>query len=238
MRNYHLILTGLTLNIILLSLNRLTPFTLGTLAPFEFLRILDFNAMLPIPLMAILLYWLLRREILNSHPFKKTISFLILDLILISGIYFFGAGSGTHEVTNYLHSRFCSSEISERSLCNIIKFTDDEFSHYVYYAGFVLMNVALMFIEHKFPRKSPVSKKDLFLISLNSLFIGLGIFANLAFEEIGIDLWVFGSVMLLAIYLLFFDKRKMFQLPATFYFAVAYTLGVIGTILYKSLKNN
>ena len=233
MKKIHLILTGLSINIILLSLNRLTKLTSSYLEPFEFLRWLDFNAMLPIPLMAVLLYFLLRQQIVYDSPFKKKALFVILNILLISGIYFFGAGSGDHEVTNYLHATFCDKQILNKSLCNIVVFNDDKFSHYVYYLGFILMNISLMLLEYNLPRKKSVAVKDLFFIVPNSLFIALGIFANLAFEEIGIDLWVFASVMALAIYLLFFAKRKFSQLPVTFYFGVAYTLGVLSTFIYK-----
>ncbi|OGK12929.1 hypothetical protein A3A93_01690 [Candidatus Roizmanbacteria bacterium RIFCSPLOWO2_01_FULL_38_12] len=231
MKRVHLILTGLTLTIVLLSINRLSNFTQGYLQPFEFLRWLDFNAMLPIPLFSIILYYLLKREIVYENAFLKTGKYILLMVILITGIYFFGAGSGDHEVTNYLNFRFCDQGKVNSPICNIIKYNDDEFSHYVYYVGFILMNVALMLIEYNLPRKNGVTKKDLILIAVNSLFIALGIFANLAFEEIGLDLVFFGSVMLLSIYLLLQKSYK--RLPITFYFAVAYTFGVVGTLFYK-----
>ncbi|MBI2600576.1 hypothetical protein HYW42_01370 [Candidatus Daviesbacteria bacterium] len=233
MRRFHLILTGLSLNIILLSLNRLTEFTQGYLQPFEFLRWLDFNAMLPIPLLSVLLYYLLRKEVLYDSPFSKSTLYIILALIFIAGVYFFGAGSGDHEVTNYLNSRFCQAGRVDSPICNIISFNDDQFSHYVYYLGFVLLNISLMFLEHFYPRKDSVFKIDLILIVANSLFIAAGIFANLAFEEAVIDLVVFSSVMILALYLLIFTQRKLTWLPVTFYFALSYTLGVLATLLYK-----
>ena len=192
--------------------------------------------MLPIPLMAIILYFLLRQQIVYESLFKKSALFIMLNILLITGIYFFAAGSGIHEVTNYLHFRFCEKQIINKTLCSIVVYNDDQFSHYVYYLGFVLMNIALMFLEYKMPRKKAVVTKDLLLIIPNSLFIALGIFDNLAFEKIGIDLWVFTSVMALAIYLLFFAKRKFSQLPITFYFGAAYTLGVLSTFIYKYFK--
>lgn len=234
MNRIHLILTGLSATIILLSLNRLTTATLGYLQPFEFLRWLDFNAMLPIPLFSIIFYYLLKREItLDGSPFLKTGRYVFYLVLLITGIYLFGAGSGDHEVTNYLHARFCDKQVLDESLCNIVIYNDDSFSHYVYYAGFVLMNIALMLIEYKIPRKNPAKRKDLWLIVPNALFIALGIFANLAIEEIGIDLWVFSAVMLLSVYLLFKRKWKIGSLPVTFYFALSYTIGVVGTFLWK-----
>lgn len=237
MKRVHLILTGLSLTILLLSLNRLTPWTSGYLQPFEFLRLLDFNAMIPIPLLSVLLYYLLRREVMYDSPFKKTQMFVMLSLLFVTGVYLFGAGSGDHEVTNYLNARFCERGTTSSLLCDIIIYNDDIFSHYVYYAGFILLNLSLIGLEYFLPRKEKVKKKDLILISLNSLFIALGIFANLAFEPAGIDLIFFGSLMILTIYLLFFGKHKYYQLPVIFYFGVSYTAGVISTILYKLISS-
>lgn len=235
MKRVHLILTGLSATIILLSLNRLTHFTQGHLQPYDFLRWLDFNAMLPIPLLSILLYYLLRREVIYQHSFLKTRLFVFFSLLFISGVYFFGAGSGDHEITNYLNFRFCDSGKVNSSLCKIISYNDDEFSHIIYYIGFISMNASLMLTEYFLPRKKTVSRKDLFLVGINSLFIALGIFANLAFEEARLDLIFFSSVMILSLYLLFFAKRKYNQLPITFYFAVSYTVGIASTLVYKLL---
>ncbi|MBI2612008.1 hypothetical protein HYW54_04675 [Candidatus Gottesmanbacteria bacterium] len=237
MKKIHLILTGLSLTIILLSLNRLTPWTQGYLQPFDFLRYMDLFAMIPIPLFSVLLYWLLRNEILYDHPFRRTLLYTILNLLLITGIYFFAAGSGDHEVTNYLNLRFCNVGKTDSPICNIIDYNDDVFSHYIYYIGFVLLNIPLMLFEYHLPRKKEATKKDLILVSINGLFIALGIFANLAFEEAIIDLIVFGSVMLLSLYLLYRQNFKVAKLPVTFYFAVSYTVGVAGTILYKLATN-
>jgi hypothetical protein len=235
MKKIHWTLTGLSLTIILLSLNRLTSYTAGYLQPYEFLRWVDFNAMLPIPLISVVLYYLLKRQITYVSPFLRTNKYILLMVLFISGIYLFGAGSGNHEVTNYLNIRFCERGDAESTLCNIIGYNDDEFSHYVYYLGFILLNVSLIGMEYSMPRIQRASRSDLFFVLVNSLLIGLGIFANLAFEEIGLDLVFFGSVLLLALALLVFGKRSFYRLPIISYFAASYSLGVVGTILYKLL---
>ncbi len=232
MKKVHWIFSGLSLTIVLLSLNRLTDWTSGYLAPHDFLRWLDFNAMLPIPLLSVVLYFLLKREVVYESAFRKSLKYTVLSALFIVGVYFFGAGTGTHEVTNYLNSRFCLGEATS-SLCNIISYNDDVFSHYVYYIGFLLLNVSLILMEFSMPRKTDMRRIDLALICVNALFIALGIFANLAFEEIGFDLYFFAAVMLLTHWILIWGRKPFSLLPVTFYFAVAYTLGVISTIFYK-----
>ena len=228
------ILTGLSATILLLSLNRLTSITSGYLQPFEFLRFLDFNAMIPIPLASILLYYLLLREVVGESPFSKTKTYTYLFLIFITGVYLFGASSGTHEVTNYLNQRFCEKAKVQTQICTIVSFNDDEFSHIVYYIGFILMNVALMISQYKVSFKEGVGKSAKAVISANAIFIGLGIFANLAFEEIGLDLYFFGSMMLLALYLYYKRPIKTAHYPVLFYFAISYSFGVLGTLAYKA----
>lgn len=96
------------------------------------------------------------------------------------------------------------------------------------------MNMALLFMEYNMPRKKGMVKRDFIFVSANALFIGLGIFANLAFEEIGVDLYIFGFLMALSLYLLY-SKKIVSRLPLTYYFAVSYSIGVVGTALYKLL---
>jgi len=235
MKKVHLLLTGLSLVILLLSLNRLTSFTLSYLQPYDFLRWLDFNAMIPIPLLSILLYYFLLRAVTYESSFKKTKLYVFLFVLFIVGVYLFGASSGNHEVTNYLNTRFCERGAVDSPLCNIIVYNDDEFSHIVYYLGFVFMNVVLLLMEYNMPRKIGMVKRDYIFVSGNALFIGLGIFANLAFEEIGIDLYFFGFLMLLSLYLLY-AKRMVAKLPLTYYFAMSYTVGVVGTGIYKLIN--
>ncbi len=198
---------------------------------------MDFLAMIPIPLASVLLYYLLKIEIIKYGKFAGAKLFLGLELLLLTGIYLCAAGSGDHEVTNYLNTRFCAGGKAQSMICQAIIYNDDEFSHYIYYAGFIFMNIALMFIEYKSPRLKPIAKKDIYYIGINSFFIALGIFANLAFEEIGIDLWVFGVVMVLSLGLLFKGNNKPKTLPITIYFAISYTLGVLATFIYKTFNS-
>jgi len=236
MKKVHFLFTGLSVTILLLSLNRLTSFTLSYLQPYGFLRWLDFNAMIPIPLLSIVLYYLLLREVIYDSSFKKTKLYALLFLLFITGVYLFGVSSGNHEVTNYLNTRFCERGAIDSPLCNIISYNDDEFSHIIYYLGFVFMNIVLLLMEYNMPRKKGMVKRDYIFVSANALFIGLGIFANLAFEEIGIDLYVFGFLMALSLYLLF-AKKTISKLPITYYFALSYTVGVIGTGIYKLINS-
>src|SRR4051812_37614630 len=48
--------------------------------------------------------------------------------------------TGSHEVTNYLHVRFCPDTASD--LCRIVAYNDDQFSHLLFVAAGVVANLA------------------------------------------------------------------------------------------------
>ena len=146
------------------------------------------------------------------------------------GVYIFGAGYGAHEVTNYLHERFCMDDPTN-SICRIVIFNDDEFSHWIWFAGFVIINATILGIQALFPSRSPFRRRDGWLLSANALFIALGIVANLAFEEIGLDLYIVALLAGLAWLLLWRKGRQ----PLFIYYTVAYTVGLVATGIIKGL---
>jgi hypothetical protein len=222
----HALLAVQTVVIILGSINRLGALTLGYVTPNEFLRWVDFHNVLTLPLISLTAFYLLKKQIEGKAQGGSR--HLLLNLAFILGVYLLGASYGTHEVTNYLHARFCPNDESS-ALCNIVIFNDDEFSHWVFFTGFVLINAALMLLQVLFPHSRPLAARDVALLALNGLFIGAGIFANLAFEVIGLDLYIVSLLAALALWLLW---RRGPQ-PMVVYYSVAYTLGLIATAIYK-----
>jgi len=231
----HWLLAVQSLIVVLLTLNRLSPLTLGYVAANEFLRWVDFNNMLLLPLASLVAFYLLKRhlEVSSGSPARDGRAHLALSVAFIVGAYLLGASYGDHEITNYLHARFCPEDAPglDSVLCRIVIFNDDEFSHWVFFLGFVLMNTALMLLQVLFPHPRPAAGRDLALLIFNGVFIGLGVFANLAFEVIGLDLYVVALLALLAALLLW---RRGPQ-PLLVYYAVAFWLGLLGTALYKLL---
>lgn len=230
MRPIHLLLGVQTIVIILLSINRLTTLTTGYVATNEFLRWVDLNNMLILPLVSVVAFYLLKKELEYDSPARNGGWHLAVNLTFIIGLYLLAAGYGDHEVTNYLHGRFCATDETS-PLCRIIIFNDDEFSHWVFFAGFILLNTALMLIQVLFPARTPATPADTTLFITNGLFIGLGIFANLAFEVIGLDLYVVALLTALALGLLWRRGRQ----PLFIYYGTAYTFGLVATALTKGI---
>lgn len=230
LRPTHGLLAVQSLVILLLSINRLSTLTLGYVAENEFLRWVDFNNMLILPLISVIAFYLLKKHTEYDSPQRESKHHLALNILFLVGVYLLAAGYGNHEVTNYLHTRFCQEDTGS-ILCSIISFNDDEFSHWVFFAGFVFINASVMLIQVVFPYAGRLTFTDHTLLIVNALFIGLGIFANLAFEEIGIDLYVIALLAVLAV-LLRWQYRSQ---PLLIYYSTAYVFGLLATLIYRSL---
>ena len=231
MKTLHLLLGVQSLVAILVSINRLGPWTLGYVLPNEFLRWVDFNNMLVLPLISLAALYLLKKTIEYDSPAREGPAHMAWNLVFIIGIYLTAASYGDHEVTNYLHQRFCITDIAS-DLCRIVIFNDDEFSHWVFFAGFVMVNLAILFLQNIFPHRKEILKSDIALLSLNALFLGTGVLANLGFEEVGLDLYVVAVLAIISIILLW----KRGKQPMFIYYTVAYWLGLAGSLIAQILR--
>jgi len=231
MKRIHLLLSIQSVLGILVSLNRLGPWTLGYVLPNEFLRWVDLNNMLVLPLLSLLALYLLKKTIESQSSIRSSNAQLIWNLVFMAGVYLTAASYGDHEVTNYLHIRFCMDNPAG-DLCRIIIFNDDEFSHWVFFTGFVLANAAILFLQEMFPHPKSLSKTDAALLALNSFFLGLAVLANLGFEEIGLDLYVVALLALISSYLLWKKGRQ----PMFIYYTMAYWFGLLGSLMAQFIR--
>jgi hypothetical protein len=70
------------------------------------------------------------------------------------------------------------------------------------------------------------------LVVVNALFVAAGVVANLAFEEIGLDLYVVAAVAVFAVVLLWRQPRQLILR----YYAVAFVLGLVVTAVIKAVR--
>jgi len=240
LRNIHWLLAVQSLVVILVSINRLSSLTLSYVAANEFLRWVDLLNMLVLPIMSLVAFYLLKKVIEQPTAQYNKRAHIALNLVFIVGVYVLGASYGDHEVTNYLHSRFCIVEDSnsetgfsdeDSDLCRIVIFNDDEFSHWLFFTGFVMVNASLLLLQAVFPHGAALSRRDIALLIVNGLFIGAGIFANLAFEVIGLDLVVIVLLAVMSVLLLWRRGRE----PLFVYYAMAYVFGLVATAIVKLL---
>jgi len=231
MKRIHVLLGVQSLLAILVSINRLTKLTEGYVLPNEFLRWVDFNNMLILPLISLAATYLLKKTIEYNSPAREGGAHIAWNLVFIVGLYFTAASYGDHEVTNYMHARFCLNDTTS-DLCRIVIFNDDEFSHWIFFTGFIMVSTAILFIQDLFPHKENLKGSDIGMLLLNSLFLSAGVMANLGFEEVGLDLYVVALLALISAFLLWKRGRQ----PMFIYYTAAYWLGLIGSLLAQILR--
>ena len=224
MNRIHILLGIQSLLAILVSLNRRGNWTLGYVLPNEFLRWVDLNNII-IAMISLLAGYLLKKTIEYNSPARDGRAHMAWNLVFIIGVYLTAVSYGDHELTNYLHIRFCLDDPSS-DLCRIVIFNDDEFSHWLFFAGFTMVNGAILFLQNVFPYQGTVTGGDTTVLLLNSLFLGLGIVANLGFEEIGLDLYIVALVAIIATVLLLRRGKQ----PMFIYYTAAYWLGLVGSL--------
>jgi len=231
MRRIHTLLAVQSVVATLVSINRLGKWTLGYVLPNEFLRWVDFHNMLTLPLISLVAFYLLKKTIEYDSPAREGRTHIALNLIFIVGLYLLGASYGDHEVTNYLHVRFCLDDPAS-ALCRIVIFNDDEFSHWVFFTGFVMVNAAILFLQNLFPNRVHISTTDMMLLALNAFFLGAAVLANLGFEQIGLDLYVVAALAIISAFLLWRRGRQ----PMFIYYTIAYWLGLAGSLVAQVLR--
>ena len=231
MKQIHILLGVQSLLAILVSINRLTTLMLGYVLPNEFLRWVDLNNMIFIPLVSLVATYLLKKTIEYNSPVREGKAHIAWNLVFIIGLYLTGASYGDHEVTNYLHARYCNPDPGS-DLCRILIFNDDEFSHWIFFTGFILVNTAILFLQNLFPYQETLKGSDVILLLLNSLFLGAGVMANLGFEEIGLDLYVVALLAIISAFLLWKHGKQ----PMFIYYTSTYWLGLIGSLIAQALR--
>jgi hypothetical protein len=204
---------------------------LGYVLPNQFLRWVDFNNMLALPLISVVASYFLKKTIEYDSPQREGKAHIAWNLVFIIGLDLLAASYGDHEVTNYLHARFCETDTMS-DLCRIMIFNDDEFSHWIFFSGFVMINAAILFIQDIFPHREKITNTDFSLLGINAVFLGAGILANLGFEEIGLDLNVVALLALISTYLLLRRGRQ----PMLVYYTVAYWLGLIASLIAQAFR--
>jgi hypothetical protein len=221
----HVLLSVQSLLIVGVSVNRLSALTTGYVASNQFLRWVDLNNMF-LGLFAVLVYYLIVRY-LDRRSGRTSGA---LGVAFVVGAYLYAASYGSHEVTNYLHVRFCPDTAGD--LCRIVAYNDDQFSHLLFFAGFIVLNVVVMLTQVISPDPDRPTVTDTVLVVVNAVFVAAGVVANLAFEEIGLDLYVVAAVAVFAVVLLWRQPRQLILR----YYVVAFVLGLVVTGVIKAVR--
>jgi hypothetical protein len=176
------------------------------------------------------------REVTGNFDTLKTRTGMGLLICFVTGIYFYAAGNGIHELASFQFNTFCPGTTTPTGLCQSMFFNDYYFGNGLYFIGAFLMNTSLIVLEGIQPHV-PVSRRDMLITTGNALVYALAIIAYAAFDVVVAGL-VFAIVSMGMINLLLWRaKQPIVTRPFTYYTAVAYTIGsMIGLVLRLGLR--
>lgn len=232
MKPVNLLLTLLSLNAVLVIIERISPTTDIILQPYNFLRLHEVFQMLIVIMLSVIISFLLLKVLSGNFELLKTRNGTILGILFSLGIYFTATGNGLHEVSSYLFNTFCDTKNITGKLCGSAFFNDYYFGNILYFFGLLISNISLILFERLRPN-TDFSNKDVGITIANGLVYALTLFAYSAFDRVLVGL---GFIIIAAITVnlfLFTLKTKPLYLPFTLYCAVAYTISSIATVIVR-----
>ncbi|MDF1740023.1 MAG: hypothetical protein P1U86_12750 [Verrucomicrobiales bacterium] len=220
-----LLLIAQTLILIVASLNRLTDFSSGPVAANQFLRWRDFNHLMVFPPLTVLVAIGFRQVLLKVG---KT-QWGWVDILFVIAVYFLGAGYGVHELGNYLSFLAKSRDAIDPVFREVIRYNDDDFSHWVFFGAFIALNVVMLLWQAANPFQTRLSLIDMAICIINGLVLSAAIFVNLSRGDLGFDLV---ALLILAVTALVFwlkDKKQ----PMNIYYVAGLWPGLIATAIAR-----
>ena len=224
LRRLHLLLAAQSGLLVLASVNRLWDTTDVEVLPHGALRLVDVLNLLVLAPASLLVFHLLLELALEDAGERARRR---LRFGFVAAAYLFAASYGMHEAADYLHARFCDG--GGGALCEIVRYQDDELSHFLFFAGFAGIAAVLLLGQAAGAADRPAGR-DRALILANAALVAAAIVANLGFEEIGLDLLVIVLVAALSLVLL----RRAGPRPLILYFAAAYVAGLLVTLAVRA----
>jgi hypothetical protein len=219
-----LLLLGVqSLLLVLTSINRLSDVTAAPLLPNEGLRGVELVNLLVLPPVSALGWYLVLEHVLARGADRRLRR--RLRLAFAAALYLFALSYGMHEPANYLSERFCQGAGGD-GLCAAIAYQDDELSHLLFFAGFAGIQAVLLAAQAAVAGATAALRGgERVLLLANAGLVAAAIVANLAFEEIGLDLAVIAALAAGATWLL----RRHGPAPLLVYFAAANLGGLVVT---------
>ncbi len=232
MTRINVLLTLLSLNAVLVIVERLSETTKIILQPYNFLRVHEVFQMTIVITLSITLSFLLLKVLSKNFELLKSKKGTIIGIIFCLGIYFTATGNGLHEVASFLFNTFCNVKIIKNDACGSMFFNDYYFGNIVYFVGLLMGNISLVLFERMNPQKL-VSIKETAITIVNGLVYALTLFAYAAFDKVLVGLYFVVIAAIICDFLFLNSRKKFSSMPFTLYLAVGYTASAIVTLLVR-----
>jgi hypothetical protein len=232
MKPVNILLSLLSLNALVVIIERLSPTTRIFLQPYDFLRLHEVFQMLVVIAASVVISYFLLKVISDNFRLLAGTGGTIAGILFILGTYFMATGNGAHEIASHLFHTFCNTRNIETAACGSMYVNDYYFGNIVYFFGLLMGNIGLIFLERKNPVRN-FSIHDIWVTIANGIIYALTLFAYAAFDPVLVGLGFIIIAALAVDALLLSARAKPTLLPFTLYCAVAYTLSAVATILVK-----
>ncbi|MBI3443364.1 hypothetical protein HY008_01710 [Candidatus Woesebacteria bacterium] len=232
MKKLNLYLTLLSINVLLVTVERFSFTTKIILQPYSFLRLHEIFQMSVIILFTVIIPFFVLKDVTNNFAALKTTRGTLLGLLFLVGIYFYATGNGLHEVASHLFNTFCDTKSITNTLCGSMFFNDYYVGNILYFIGAFMFTVAIIVFERGNPNKN-FTKKDMLITLGNGVVYAFAIFAYAAFDRVLVGLVYSLVTAFTSIYLLVSAREKFIRLPYTTYSAFAFTLASVASLLVR-----
>ncbi len=232
MKRINFLLTLLSLNAVLVTIERFSFTTRIILQPYSFLRLHEVVQITIIILISVVVPFFLLKEISRGFDTLKSTRGTLLGLLFIVGLYFYATGNGLHEVASYLFNTFCDTKKITSTLCGSMFFNDYYTGNILYFIGLILTNLSLTLLELMSPSQK-YAAKDMIVLIINSLVLALTFFAYAAFDRVLVGLVYVIISALVFTPILLINRKNYNKLPFTTYTALAYILSSIASIIVR-----
>ncbi|MCO1658597.1 hypothetical protein [Pseudonocardia humida] len=223
--------TAASLAVVLVSVERFSFTTEVFLEPARFLRLhelVQMTVIIPITaaVLALMLHEVSRRfRALSLGPF----------LLFVVGAYFYATGNGVHELGSFTLQTHCDFDEPTGDLCAGLFINDFYTGNTMFFAGALLMNLAVLVVERRNPAE-PMGRGALAVLVVNALVFALAVLAYAAFDRVVVGL-VFAVVMaVVALGFLVPVRGRYRRFPFTTYTALTYVVGTIASLLVRLLS--
>jgi hypothetical protein len=222
--------TAASLAVVLVSVERFSFTTEVFLEPSRFLRLHELVQMtVIIPITALVLALML-------HEASRRFRALALGpfLLFVAGAYFYATGNGVHELGSFTLQTHCDFDDPTGDLCAGLFINDFYTGNTLFFAGALLMNLAILVQERRNPAE-PMGRGALAVLAANALVFALAVLAYAAFDRVVVGL-VFAVVMtLVGLGFLASVRGRYRQFPFTTYTALTYVVGTVASLVVRLL---
>lgn len=230
MNRINTIFTLYSLTVLLIIVERLLPYTRGFFQPYNFIQLHQLiQALIFIPITVILSFFVMKIITHDFQALKEKGNALLAGLFVI-GAYFYGVGEGLHEVAIVTLHNYCRHLLS--NLCGGLFINSYYTGNIIFFVGGILMNVSLLALAKKLPT-NPLTKKDLVILTINSIVFAFTWFAYAAFDTVSVGLFFSALLMIVSLGFLIIVRKRWKAYPFIIYSAFAYSLATIATFAIR-----